>query len=205
MKCNAPIELKRMWTRKAKVVFTRRKTIGEYVYNYSKLCKHYKHNECAKCVCHRYSHLPHVEGHIAFKSTEVIGQGFEPLHSNAKNIVRPSRLDTTLELRTAFYDLHDQLRKALPNHSAPELHLFHDVEEMLPQKRSEERVSTVASCEELKQLRRRFNGLIFSPLDKNAGNTFVCCPCYYERYMRKTYTENESYEHITTQGMKQLH
>ena len=45
------------------------------------------------------------------------------------------------------------------------------------------------------KLKKTYEGLIFTPLDKNAGCMFLCCPCYYENALRSTFTENKAYCH----------
>ena len=63
--------LTRLMKRRVRVVFTKRRSIGETLKNYSKLCKAYEHGKPCECVCNKFPNLPKCEGHVAFKATDV--------------------------------------------------------------------------------------------------------------------------------------
>ena len=54
--------------------------------------------------------------------------------------------------------------------------------------------SPVGPASTYSSLAHTYPGLIFSPLDKNTGSTFVCCPCVYQSKLEKAFISNSGYD-----------
>ena len=61
----------RLLKRRLRVVYTKRPSIEDFVSNHKKFCKEYKHSQPPSCVCDKFLKLPKVDGHVAFKATDV--------------------------------------------------------------------------------------------------------------------------------------
>ena len=60
--------------------------------------------------------------------------------------------------------------------------------------------TSVGSAEQYTKLRKQYDDLIFSPLDKNTGAMFICCPCTYHEKLKNTFIENASYQAYCTEA-----
>jgi hypothetical protein len=63
---------------------------------------------------------------------------------------------------------------------------------------------SVGSAEQYTKLRKQYDDLIFSPLDKNTGAMFICCPCTYHEKLKNTFIENASYKAYRTEAARSI-
>ena len=55
------------------------------------------------------------------------------------------------------------------------------------------------------KLRKQYDDLVFSPLDKNTGAVFICCPyCTYHDRLKNTFIENASYKAYRTEAARSI-
>jgi hypothetical protein len=58
--------------------------------------------------------------------------------------------------------------------------------------------TSIGSADIYSRLKKKYSQLIFSPLDKNTGSTFVCCPCVYRHKLDATFISNANYDRVVT-------
>ena len=190
----------RLLKRRVRVVFTKRPSIEDYVSNHKKFCKNYKHTHPPTCVCKKFNHFPKIDGHVAFKAIEVDDPLIKKcLRTNAKNIIQPTNHSITHDVTTAFDSFITDL-------SATHAGVFHDDTNLQSQvrdnldsfafevnKKLDDKPSCIPNMHDIVMFKRKYKGLVVSPLDKNTGCMFICCPCYHNKHLRTTFTENKSY------------
>jgi hypothetical protein len=55
------------------------------------------------------------------------------------------------------------------------------------------------------KLRKQYDDLVFSPLDKNTGAVFICCPyCTFHDRLKNTFIENASYKAYRTEAARSI-
>lgn len=192
----------RLLKRRVRVVFTKQPSIEDHVSNHKQFCKKYKHDHPPVCVCNHkpFRNLPRVKGHIAFKATDVNNPLIKTcLHVNAKNIITPTEHSVTRDVTTAFDKLISDLMKTHDGVFADDANLHDQVQESLDSfvievpNNLEQQQSCVPTMHDIAKFKKKYKGLVVCPLDKNTGCMFLCCPCYHDAHLRKTFTENASY------------
>ena len=190
----------RLLKRRLRVVYTKRPSIEDFVSNHKKFCKEYKHSQPPSCVCDKFLKLPKVDGHVAFKATDVNFHLIKKcLHVNAKNIITPTEHSVTHEVKAAFGLFISELQDAHVNVFPDDTDLQSQVEDNLESFQIEivNDLKTTDTClptmHDVIKFKRKYKGLVVCPLDKNTGCMFLCCPCYHRQQLQKTYTENKSY------------
>ena len=192
----------RLLKRRVRVVFTKQPSIEDYVSNHKKFCKNYKHSHPPKCVCKTkgFNNLPKIDGHIAFKATEVSNPLIKKcLHTNAKNIITPTDHSITHDVTTAFDNFISDLTAthagAFPDNADLQSQVSENLDSFILEDNTkiDSRSSCIPNMHEIAMFKTKYKGLVVSPLDKNSGCMFLCCPCHHDTHLRKTFTENTSY------------
>ena len=56
----------------------------------------------------------------------------------------------------------------------------------------------IPNTKEVYQMRKKLQGLVIGPLDKNNGELWVCCPTLYHRALEKMHCEKAGYDKVFT-------
>ncbi|GBG42825.1 hypothetical protein CBR_g76335, partial [Chara braunii] len=140
------------------------------------------------CTC---AGLPYqrIGEHVRFRLHEV--PGVHPMLSNANNVPKaqhPSRTKLPCEeIEEAF----GQWR----NRGDTIMHIT-EKEVRTCMTGNEERGSDFLDVEVVKATKKRFEGLVLTPLDRNQGETFVMCPYLYYEAMMEKFVMNPGYEFV---------
>ena len=103
------------------------------------------------------------------------------------------------DITTAFDKLISDLMKTHDGVFADDANLHDQVQESLGSfvievpDNLEQQQSCVPTMHDIAKFKNKYKGLVVCPLDKNTGCMFLCCPCYHDTHLRKTFTENASY------------
>ncbi|GBG71903.1 hypothetical protein CBR_g10839 [Chara braunii] len=171
-----------MVKQRSRVVWTRGPNIGDFIHNH----RRYAASGVARCNCTGAS-LPKVEGHVHFR----LGAWEEcpTIARNAKNIPRDWSTECEKRLKNEILSsLHgiDWLNVDVSSVSISDDEVCKCVD-------SSEKMG-VGNMESVAELKKRLDGFVCTPLDRNPGETLVMCAEVYATGMGGTFIRNEGYE-----------
>ena len=124
-------------------------------------------------------------GHVAFKATEVNNHLIKKcLHVNSMNIVQPTNVSVTEEIENAFGELRNTLATL---HGRAYKHSLNEAmdaldtkleEYIIPKVEADSPSPDLPTIHDIRKLKLKYKGLVFTPLDKNTGCMFLCCQSY---------------------------
>ncbi|GBG84802.1 hypothetical protein CBR_g39178 [Chara braunii] len=187
----AGLEIDQCWkgmlVRRMRIVWCRNHSVGDLLYNFH---KHAKTRE-VQCLCQGCdAALPRAGQHVAFRLNDV-PQLVPSWMLNSRNIVKPSKVCSVRSLRS-------QIVSSFASHSSlPPLDMGSLCDDSFREcflTGFDGGKNVEFGCEdEVVRFLSRFQGLVRSPIDHNPGDTFVCCPTFYNEGMRKLFVGNPSF------------
>ncbi|GBG85835.1 hypothetical protein CBR_g40645 [Chara braunii] len=167
MACDLPVYVRKRTLIKVRIVWVKNPSIGHTLHNQRAFAGH----EFSTCVCAGTSHLK-VDG------------------TNANDIPRPDipkrRILLQQEVASGFSNWFN-LKGAIPDFIVFDFQACFGVTDDDSDKISLDDVITV---------KRECEGLVLTPLDRNAGETLVMCPLVYHRAMMESFVMNFGYRMV---------
>ncbi|GBG64519.1 hypothetical protein CBR_g45215 [Chara braunii] len=181
MTCDLPTCFLGRARKKARIVWQKNQTVGELLHNH----RAFAARPVLTCSCAGLPY-PRVDGHVQFRLNKDMVDN--PLLANARNIPKVSITNRVKllsdEIRVGFQSWRN-LQGVLPTVSEGMLaECFMDCK---AQSYSE------LSVDEVHAAKKRFDGLVLTPLDRNPGETVVMCPMIYYQAMISTFVLNPGY------------
>ena len=130
---------------------------------------------------------PEVDGHIFFIGREYQGPWAKALNTNSANIPTPTRWDA----ERAWEYIYRQIPEGACCEPVWKLK-FKECYMVGKEKKS----ATVPSTRDVYMLRKLLKGMIIGPIDKNNGESSVCCPVLYHKALENLHTEETGYQEI---------
>jgi hypothetical protein len=119
---------------------------------------------------------------------------------NAKNIITPTEQSITHDVTSAFDNFISDLiathAGAFEDDANLQTQVSENLQSFIPDLHKPldpTAPSCIPTMHDIAKFKVKYKGLVVSPLDKNTGCMFLCCPCYHDKHLRKTFTENTSY------------
>ena len=199
--CDGPAALKWHMYANIKVVFQKRQTIGDILFNHRRAAKRLIKDKPPQCLCHLYPSLPMVNGHVCCKATDVMFIAPEVLSANVNDCVTPSHSD-------AEQCLHNALKVAMQDVTGclDTSRLTSDRLQQLASKvlKNRKPMGDTLSCEDVRRVKKRLAGLCIGPTDKNQGVATIECPLARHRRLLTLFGNEDVYQIVDREPDKVL-
>ncbi|GBG72271.1 hypothetical protein CBR_g11200 [Chara braunii] len=166
--------------RKSRVVWTKNPTVGELLHNH----REFASREVVACACTGFD-LPQSGGHVRCRLSELAD--IDPMLMNAKNVPRCVKERRERNLKKEIEDGFTMWKQGRDTSVEVEL------KEVKLCMNGRGQVGGELELESVLKLKRRFEGLVFTSVDRNPGETCIMCPLLYYEGMQTMFLKNEGY------------
>ncbi|GBG82374.1 hypothetical protein CBR_g34749 [Chara braunii] len=191
MACKLLVCIQNRAMKKVQIVWVKNPSIGHTLHNQQAFAS----RDTATCVCAGSPH-PKEDGHVCFRLCD--GDTRYQRLSNANDISHPDILNRMSLLRqkvvSGFSNWYN-LKGFVPDFSRFDFQVCFGEKDDSCDRISVEEVNTV---------KRECDGLVLTPLDRNAGETLVMCPFVYYRAMMDSFVTNVGYRTVKDQEREVL-
>jgi hypothetical protein len=187
-----PVYIQDWHIKKARVITGSAPSIADILCNVTQPWRDHRGCKCAQverqlaATGYDVRCLHRVDGHIFMVGREYEGPGASITSVNAGNVPRQT-----------WGDVQRAWKKA---HTGLAVTLCGTDEWMAMLKRcgrpTKEKKGDFPTAREAYAVRRMLDGLVIGPLDKNAGELWMCCPHIYDKALRKTYGRKQGYSPV---------
>ncbi|GBG86655.1 hypothetical protein CBR_g41717 [Chara braunii] len=167
---------------KVRTVWERNQSVVEILHNQ----RAYARAAVSTCTCAGLPY-PRVGEHVRFRLHEV--PGIHPLLSNANNVPRAQHPSRRRMLCKEIEDAFGQWK----NRGDVDVRVTEQEVEICMTGNGESG-GDFLDIEVVKAAKKRFEGLVLTPLDRNPGETYIMCPYIYYEAMMENFVTNPGYE-----------
>ncbi|GBG81970.1 hypothetical protein CBR_g34151 [Chara braunii] len=191
MACELHVCIRNRAMKKVRIVWVENPSIGHTLHNQ----RAFASRDTATCVCAGSPH-PKEDGHVCFRLCDDDTR-YERL-SNTNDIPRldiPNRISLLRQEVVFGFSNWYNLKGFVPDFSRFDFQVcFGEKDD------SSDRISV----EEVNTVKRECDGMVLTPLDRNAGETLVICPFVYYRAMIDSFVTNVGYRIVKDQEREVL-
>ncbi|GBG72634.1 hypothetical protein CBR_g12208 [Chara braunii] len=174
--------VKEMAKQRTRVVWTRGPNVGDMIHNH----RRYAVSGVARCMC-TDSSLPKEKGHVHFRLST--WEGCPDITKNVRNIPKEWSEDSVKRLQEEVKASIHRIDWLNIDTSKTEI-TDEDVKACFNESKGRE----AGNMRSVIELKRRLDGYMCTPLDRNPGETLAMCPEVYALGMGSTFIANDGYE-----------
>ncbi|GBG76794.1 hypothetical protein CBR_g23009 [Chara braunii] len=167
--------------RKSRINWAKNPSVGDMLHNH----REQSSRMVAACQCAGIG-LPRIGGHVRCRLGDI--PGIHPLLANARNVPRSSNRCRVMRLKE---EIEEGFRSWKCGRRASVAVELAEVEACINDRR---RGKDELPIEEVWKVKRAYEGLVFTPVDKNPGETVVMCPMAYYEGMQSMFVRNTGFE-----------